>query len=280
MATLVLVTGATDGIGRETALELARRGATVLAHGRSGAKAREVHAALRATSGAPHPEPVLADFASLASVRAMASELGQRGLACDVLLHNAGAVFPARRDGEDGHELTLTVNHLAPFLLTHAVLAGPASARLRRVVFVSSMAQRNGVLRLDDVDRRRVPYDPYLAYAATKLANVLTAVALAGRLAPRGATANALHPGVVSTKLITEGFGARGGDTLAEGAATSVWAALSPDVEGLSGRYFDDCREVAPHPVTRDPDFVERFYALSLALTGAPPVDPPKPTGA
>ena len=139
---LVLVTGATDGIGLETALELARRGARVLVHGRSAAKLDEARARVQAVSQAPVPEPLRADFASLEEVRGLARELEARGERPAVLINNAGIFARKREKSRDGFELTFAVNHLAPFLLTHLVAGGPVGERLERVVNVSSMARR------------------------------------------------------------------------------------------------------------------------------------------
>lgn len=269
---LILVTGATDGIGRETARELTRRGARVIVHGRSPDKAAATRAELAAIAGAPPPEPVLGDLADLASVRAIAAELERRGERPEVLLLNAGVYERALQKTVDGFERTFAINHLAPFLLTHLVLQGSASARLKRIVVVSSMAHQRGAIRLDDPQRLRPAYDAYGAYAASKLANVLFAFELARRVADRGICVNALHPGVVSTKLLTEGFGVQGGETEAEGAATSVMLALEPVGAQVSGRYFSHRREAQASQVAHDRALARAFYELSARLVGVPPI--------
>lgn len=268
----VLVTGASDGIGRETARELTRRGAQVIAHGRSEAKLAAVHAELASLAGAPGPAPLAGDLASLASVRAMAAELERRGDRPQVLLLNAGVFERTLQRTDDGFERTFAINHLAHFLLTHLVLQGAASARLERIVVVSSMAHQRGAIRLDDPQRLKRPYDAYGTYAASKLANVLFTVELARRLAGRGITVNALHPGVVSTKLLTEGFGMQGGESLAEGAATSVMLALGPIGAQVTGRYFSHQREAPINPAANDRELARRFYALSAELVGVAPL--------
>lgn len=268
----ILLTGATDGIGRETARELTRRGARVIAHGRSPEKLAAVAAELAAIAGMPVPEPLVGDLASLAAIRAMAAELERRGDRPTVLLLNAGVYERTLQRSADGFERTFAVNHLAPFLLTHLVLAGPSSAALERIVVVSSMAHQRGAIRLEDPQRLRPAYDAYGAYAASKLANVLFAFELARRVADRKICVNALHPGVVSTKLLTEGFGMRGGESEAEGAATSVMLAVEPIGGQATGRYFSHRREARASAAAADLELARRFYELSAQLVGVPPL--------
>jgi len=268
---VVLVTGATDGIGKETALELARQGARVLVHGRRPDRLDEVRAAIVATGGEAL-EPLRGDLASLAGVRAIATELERRGVRLDVLLNNAGIYAREREESADDFELTMAVNHFAPFLLTHLLLAGDAGAGLQRIVNVSSVAHTRGRIDFADLRGTRHPFDHHGAYATSKLANVLFTVEMAHRLAPRGVTVNALHPGVVSTKLLTEGFQMKGGDTLQTAAATSVMLAIDPLVEGVSGRYFANRKEATMNPVARDAALARRFYEESAALVDVAPV--------
>lgn len=271
---LILVTGATDGIGRETALTLARRGARVIAHGRSPEKVAALRRELAAVAGGEPPAPLVADFASLAAVRAMAAELASRE-PIDVLLNNAGLFARTRQRSVDGFELTFAVNHLAPFVLTHAIVQGPAGARLRRVVFVASEAHRRGQIRLDDPQLLRGGYEDYFTYATSKLANVLTAVELARRLRPRGVAVNALHPGVVSTKLLTAGVGVEGPETLAQGAATSVLLALGPVGEQVAGRYFEHEREATTSAAGQDAALARELYELSARMAEVAPLPEP-----
>lgn len=266
---LVLVTGATDGIGRETARELTRRGARVLVHGRNPERVAATVTELRGLGGGLS-EAIVADLASLAAVRAMAGELVGRGLQPEVLLHNAGVYMNQRERSADGVEMTLAVNHLAPFLLTHLVLASPAGEQLRRVVNVSSMAHHRGHIDLADVQQLRAPFASYAAYANSKLANVLFTVELARRLAGRGVTVNALHPGVSSTKLLTEGFGMEGGDSLEDAAATSVTLCMDPGLVNATGGYYVRSKPAPMHAAAGDKELARRFYELSATLTGAP----------
>lgn len=254
---IVLVTGATDGIGRETARELVRRGANVIVHGRSAAKANAVRAELEGIVRGSALEPVLGDFSKLASVRAMGEALAARPERIDVLLNNAGVFLNDRETTEDGFEATFAVNHLAPFLLTHLLLPRLSDGQPARIVNVSSVAHSRG-----SIDLRKIGsadgFEPYRAYATSKLANVLFTVELARRIGPGPLVVNALHPGVVSTKLLTEGFRMRGSDSLAEGAATSVALALAPELASVTGRYFAG----GPAPVLRPGRVVRRCRPL------------------
>jgi NAD(P)-dependent dehydrogenase (short-subunit alcohol dehydrogenase family) len=269
---LVLVTGATDGIGLETARELARRGASVLLHGRDARRLDAARKLVAKESRSPLEEPVRADFASLEGVRELVRELDRRRLELTVLINNAGIYCRELRKSADGFELTFAVNHLAPFLLTHLVLAGKSGSKLERVVNVSSIAHGSGSLDLADPDGTRAGFEGYGAYAASKLANVLFTVELARRVTGRRIDVNALHPGVVSTKLLREGFGMGGPDSLEEGAATSVFLTVDPSVRGTTGRYFVRCRAETPSAAARDAAFARRFYELSCKLTGATPI--------
>jgi NAD(P)-dependent dehydrogenase (short-subunit alcohol dehydrogenase family) len=269
----VLVTGATDGIGRETARELARRGARVIVHGRRADKAEAVKEEIEALAGAAMPAALVGDLSSLAGVRAMAGSLLARGEGVDVLLNNAGVYLNEAEASADGFELTFAVNHLAPFLLTHLLLPRLRESAGPRVVSVSSMAHARGQISVSGLGSlgSTEGFEPYAAYALSKLANVLFTVELARRLGPSVAV-NALHPGVVSTKLLTEGFGMRGGDSLGEGAATSVRLALAPELAQVTGRYFAHGKEAPMAAAGRDHALVRAFYEKSCELTGVAPL--------
>jgi NAD(P)-dependent dehydrogenase (short-subunit alcohol dehydrogenase family) len=270
--TTILVTGASDGIGRETALELARRGATVLLHGRDAGRLREAHERLKRESHGAPPEPVRADFASLDEVRALAQEVEARGIELHVLVNNAGLFARRPAKSRDGQEITFAVNHLAPFLLTHLLLEGAAGKTLERIVNVSSGAHASGSIDLEEPDGSRSGKTGYEAYAASKLANILFSVELARRLLPRRIDVNSLHPGVVSTKLLREGFGEGGPDSLEEGAETSVHLALD-EARGVTGKYFVRSRQATPSAAAREAALARGLYERSCALTGARPID-------
>lgn len=268
----ILITGATDGIGKQTAIELARRGARVLAHGRSEERLAAVRAAVT-EAGGEALDPIRADLASLADVRAMAAEIDRRGVSLDVLVNNAGVYMRSYEVSPDGFEMTMAVNHFAPFLLTHLLLASAAGRDLKRIVNVSSVAHSRGRIDLDDLRGTGGAFNEYGSYAASKLANVLFTVELGRRLAPRGITVNALHPGVVSTKLLTEGFQMRGPDSVEQGAATSVMLAIAPEVEKVSGKYFSNRKEAPMNAAARDAALTKRFYEESAKLVGVPLIE-------
>jgi len=269
---VILVTGSSDGIGRTTAIELARQGARVIVHGRQAERVARVVGELRGLGGGEPPEPLILDLGRLADVRAAGARLDERGVSVDVLINNAGVYQRKRAVTADGYEQTLAINHLAPFALTHALLASRAGQELQRVVNVSSVAHTRGKLDLDDLFFERRGFDPYGTYAASKLANVLFTVELARRLAKRGVAVNALHPGVVSTKLLTEGFGVQGRDSLEQGAATSVRLALDADLDGVTGGYFSDGKPAPMSAAARDITLTRRFYEKSAELTGVDPL--------
>lgn len=269
---VVLVTGSTDGIGKETALELARLGARVIVHGRNAARVAQAFEEVQAAAASPMPAPLVADFSSLAQVRAMAAELDARGLGVDALVNNAGLYMKRRELSADGIELTLAVNHFAHVLLTHQLLACNAGQALRRIINVSSIAHLRANIDLDDIDNTRSAYDDYQTYATSKFANVLFTVELARRLSARGVLVNAVHPGVVSTKLLETGFEMRGPDSLGKGARTSVMLAISPEFAHISGAYFIEGRESRMHRRATDAGLAARYYELSVARVGVAPL--------
>ncbi len=260
---IVLVTGATDGIGLQTALEIARTGAHVVVHGRSAAKVDKARREIEGVGG--RTEGVTFDLASLASVRQGAEELARRFSRLDVLVNNAGVFMNERVVTADGLEATFQVNHLGPFLLTNLLLKGPLSGPRGRIVNVSSIAHNRGRMNFEDPQLARA-FSGYGAYAQSKLANILFTLELAQRLPAERVTANCLHPGVVSTKLLVQGFGMQGNDTVEEAAATSVFLATAPEVEGVTGRYFVRKREASPAPQALDAGARRRLWELSEEL--------------
>lgn len=263
---MILVTGATDGIGRETALELVQRGAEVIVHGRSPEKVERTCGQIRATVKGATVEGVVADFASLAQVRALGEEVLRRFPRVDVLLNNAGVYMHQRVITGDGFETTFQVNHLAPFLLTQLLLPLLEKSAPARIVTVSSIAHRSAELELGDLQLEH-DFDGYRAYANSKLANVLFTFELARRLQGRGVTANCLHPGVIDTKLLREGFGG-GGRTVVEGAATSVFLATSEEVANVTGKYFASSREAEVAAAAKDEGLQRALWRESERMVG------------
>ncbi|MBL8957563.1 MAG: SDR family oxidoreductase [Myxococcaceae bacterium] len=262
-----LVTGASDGIGKQTALVLAQKhGATVLVHGRNEARATEAVKSL----GAGDFVPVWGDLGSLKDVSAMADRVLAKHPVIDVLLNNAGVFMKERELTADGFEKTMAVNHFGHFLLTHRLLPALKAAKQGRIVHVSSMAHQRGELDLDDLTFER-DFSGYGAYSASKLANVLFSNALARRLKGTAVTSNALHPGVIKTKLLATGFG-MGGASLASGAATSVYCATEPKLAEVTGEYFSDARKSEASADARNLKQQEAFYTSSCKATGVTPL--------
>jgi NAD(P)-dependent dehydrogenase (short-subunit alcohol dehydrogenase family) len=262
----VLVTGATDGLGRGTARALASRGARVLVHGRDEAKARRVVEDLRADTGNPRVEPVLADLASMAQARALADRVRSATDRLDALVNNAGVGGVPRQVTSDGYELHLAVNHLAHFALTLRLLDLLRASAPARVVNVSSGAQ--APIDFDDPMLER-GYEPYRAYAQSKLAQVLFTVELARRVAADEVTVNALHPAsLMDTRMVRESFGPPIAP-VSEGVEAVVRLVVDPALDGVTGRYFDGTRESTPHAQARDARARARLWELSERLAPA-----------
>jgi NAD(P)-dependent dehydrogenase (short-subunit alcohol dehydrogenase family) len=260
-----LVTGATDGIGATVAEMLLRWGARVIVHGRSPERVTPTVASLaRLAADERAVDGVVADFGRLSAVRAVAVSLAERGDFIDVLINNAGIVANSPSLSADGFELTMAVNQLAPFALTHELIR--RSPRLRRIVNVSSHLYVRGLIDLASFARVGEPYDARFAYASSKLANILSTVELAKLLRERSVTVCAVHPGVVSTKLLASGFGVQGRDSLEAAASNVVEVALGGSVK--SGCYFEG-RIVCPlEGAGADSSLASAVYDLSCRLTG------------
>ena len=273
---ICLVTGATHGIGLESARALATAGASVLVHGRDKARAADVAAMLARTTGNPRVSAVQADFARLADIRRLAQELDARLPRLDVLINNAGMMSAVRATSAEGYDLTFAVNHLAPFLLTNLLLPKLKHSSPARIVVVASTAHRGARLDFDDLMNAKVS-GLLPAYSRSKLANILFMRALARRLDGTGVTVNALHPGLVQSHIFQDSrllrvvLGLVGRFfmlTPAQGARTSVYLATSPEVAGASGGYYERCRLIDPSPAAQDELDGERLWRESARLTG------------
>lgn len=263
---IAVVTGATEGIGKETAVALLRKGFLVVVHGRSETRAQEAADDLASSN----VDIAVADFSSMKQTRTMGDALAKKHPRIDVLINNAGVFAKTRTVTEDGFELTLAVNHFAHFVLTHALIGALGAADQGRIVHVASGVHSSGQVDLDDLTFEH-HFGGYEAYASSKLMNVLFSNELSRRLHGTRITSNALHPGVIATKLLRSGFGG-GGASVESGARTSVKVATDPALAKTTGAYFSDEREVAPGARAKDPKLARALYEKSCALTGTTPL--------
>ena len=273
----VLVTGASAGIGAVTVRRLAAMGATVAAVGRDRDRTDALVERARAETPGAAVDGLLADLSSQVGVRRLADEVLDRYPRLDVLVNNAGAIFFGRQESVDGVEMTFALNHLGYFLLTGLLLERLKASAPARVVNVSSAAHRRGRIDFDDLQSRR-GYGGWAAYSNSKLANLLFTYELARRLEGTGVTVNALHPGLVATRFgANNGWLSRALRQLAnlfsisaeEGARTVVYLASSPDVEGVTGKYFVRERAAKSIPASHDGEAAARLWRVSEELTGA-----------
>ena len=273
---ICLVTGATSGIGAATALGLARLGATVILVGRDKGRGEQVRRRIEAATKANRATLLTADFTSQQSLRDLATRVQDSHKELHVLVNNAGIIATRRRLTEDGIEHQFAVNHLAPFLLTNLLLDTLKRSAPSRIINVSSVMHAGRRLNFDDL-RRDGSYETYRVYGETKLANVLFTYELARRLNGSGVTVNCLHPGVVRTNITRDmklpirflmkafGFVLR---SPTQGAATSVYLAASPEVDGVTGKYFVRCAEQPSSPESHDAAAAKRLREVSEAMTG------------
>ncbi len=271
-----LVTGASSGIGFETAKSLARQGATVVTVSRGSGGGAQRAEQIRRETGNDAVTFMPADLSSVQDVRRLATEFKAHHDRLDVLVNNAGMFASERKTTPDGFELTFALNHLAYFLLTNLLLETLQNSAPARVVNVSSEAERFGKTHFDDPMLER-NYNGWKAYGQSKLANLLFTFELAKRLAGTGVTVNALHPGAVAT-----GFG-QGGQSFVnrvfglfrpfmrspeKGAETAIFLASSPAVEGVTGKYFKDKEPIKASSAAHDAAAQTRLWRLSEELTG------------
>ncbi len=257
MKKIALVTGSTDGIGKQTALELAKRGFHVIIHGRNEGKCVRTRDEILYNVNDAVLDYVVADFASFRAVRVMTEEIKMKYDKIDVLINNAGIYMSERVLTEDGFETTFQVNHLSPFLLTNILFPFIEKSDDGRIVNVSSMAHQWGKIDFENLNGEK-EYDGQNAYSVSKLANILTTYKL-HRMTKGKPSVNALHPGVIATKLLYAGWG-MGGDSLENGAKTSVYLAASDEVKGVSGKYFVNMREEKSAPITYDESLQDEFW--------------------
>ncbi len=271
-----LITGGSDGIGYVAARELARLGAQVFFVGRNAYKTKDAVERIRDETGNREVRYLLADLSSQGDVRRLADQVKEQIPRLDVLLNNAGAIFLSNRSSVDGIEMTFALNHLGYFLLTTLLLDLLKDSATARIVNVSSSSHASpGEFRLEDLPQPGKS-GGYRAYGRSKLCNLWFTYELARRLEGSAVAVNALHPGLVRTniarnngvlgRLVNFFIGARGVDA-ARGAATLIYLAASPEVEGITGQYFVDCRAVASSSLSYNAGLASGLWEMSQRLT-------------
>ena len=261
----ILVTGATDGLGKRVALKLAREGATVLLHGRDRGRCEAALEEVREETGNDKLAYYLADLSSLGAVRHLAERVLSERARLDALVNNAGVIVGERKESGDGYELTFAVNYLSHFLLTELLLPLLRDSAPARIVNVASAGQ--SPIDFDDPMLER-GYDAMRAYTRSKLAQIAFTFELAERLSGTGVSVNAVHPAsLMGTKMVLTTFG-YATSTVEEGAEATVRLVASPELEGVTGRYFDGTREARANRQAYDEEARKRLWALSEELCG------------
>jgi NAD(P)-dependent dehydrogenase (short-subunit alcohol dehydrogenase family) len=273
-----LITGATSGIGKATAMGLANMGASVVMVGRDRGRGQAALAEIKEGSANASVDLMLADLSSQQEIHRLADDFKEAYPRLDVLINNAGVIRSKRVTTADGIEMTFAVNHLASFLLTNLLLDLLKASAPSRIVNVASGEQRNGIIDFNDLQGEK-GYKTAKAYSQSKLATVLFTYELARRLEGTGVAVNCLHPGVVGTNLGSGVSGVFGFTVRAltplmksseKGAETSIYLASSPEVEGLSGKYFVKKAEARSSDVSHDQRLARRLWEVSAELTNVP----------
>ena len=274
-----MVTGATSGVGKATALELARMGATVVMVGRDRAKGEAVQSEIKTRSGNDNIDLLLADLSAQASIRQLAENFQQHYTQLHVLINNAGLSMFTRQDTVDGVEMTFAVNQLAPFLLTNLLLDVLKASAPARIVNVSSATHESASFDMGDLQSKK-RYTFMGSYGQSKAALVMFTYELARRLDGTGVTANCLHPGFVATNIGQSGIGPAGravvkfifsfGISPAEGAKISIYLATSPEVEGVTGKYFVKSIPKRSAAITYDESLQRQLWDECAKLVNLP----------
>jgi NAD(P)-dependent dehydrogenase (short-subunit alcohol dehydrogenase family) len=275
MGKTCLITGATAGIGKEAARALTAQGFRIVLVSRDRGRGEKAIEKIRPSAPGAQVELIMGDLASQRSIRKIATDFEDRFDRLDVLINNAGAWYPERTLTIDGIEATFATNHLAYFLLTGLLTPLLKRSAPSRIVNVASEAHRWARLDFDDLQGAQ-SYGGWSAYSKSKLANILFTHELARRLDRTGVTANCLHPGTVRTELFRNLSGITGAAiklatvffrSPKKGAETTVYLASSPEVQGVSGKYFADCKEARSNEASYDEAAALRLWEMSEELT-------------
>lgn len=261
---LILITGSTDGIGKQTALELAEKGHSIIIHGRNKERCLSTIKEIQSKVRNSNLDFVVADFSKKENVKIMSDELRSKYSKLDVLINNAGVYLKNRQTNEDEVELTFMINHLAHFYLTFLLIDLLKESNDPRIINVSSMAHESANFSFDDIMLQK-GYSGYKAYANSKLFNLFFTYSLHRRLKNSNIKVYALHPGVISTKLLRAGFGISG-SPLSVGAETPVYLATSNEVITQSGKYFVKKKPVSSSKISYDELLQEKLWDISIQL--------------
>ncbi len=276
---ICMVTGANSGIGKATALGLAQMGTTVIIVCRDRARGEEAQNEIKTKSGNNAVDLLLADLSSQQSIRQLVENFQQNYTQLHVLINNAGVFMMSRKATVDGLEMTFAVNYLAPFLLTNLLLDKLQNSAPARIVNVSSESHQSGYIKIDDLQAEK-GYRSWNAYGQSKLALVMFTYELARRLQGTDMTVNCLHPGFVSTNIgqsdtapivrtLVKFIFSRG-ISPEEGAKTSIYLASSPEVEGVTGKYFAKCIPIRSAPISFDKSLQQQLWEQSAKLVNLP----------
>ncbi len=261
----ILITGATDGIGKCAAIDLARKDAYLILHGRNKQKLDKVIKEIKFSSGNNNIQGFVADFSSMNEVRNCAKQILNKHEKIDILINNAGAGFAAPRYGKDGTELRLAVNYLAPFLFTNLLLPAIKKASPSRIVNVSSAGQ--SPINFDDIMMEK-NFDGVNAYCQSKLALIMFTIDLAEELKNAKVTVNALHPGTYLDTNMVRDAKIKPLGTPQSGAEAEIYLATSPELKNVSGKYFNVKKEARANSQAYDEKVRKRLKELTLQLTG------------
>ncbi len=262
---VILITGSTDGIGKQTAFELAKKGHTIIVHGREKQKSQRTVKEIKSKIHGAIVESVSGDLSDFTQIKNFCNDIKEYYSKLDVLINNAGIFENNRVILPNGFEKTFMINYLSHFFITLQLLELLKETPNSRIVNVSSMAQ-SGSIDFDNLNGEKY-YDPYNAYAVSKLENILFTYKLARLLKNKQPIVNCLHPGVIKTKLLIAGWG-MGGANLPTGAQELVYSALSEDMNNKTGLYMVNQKPMRSATISYDKKIQDRLWDISLTLTG------------
>lgn len=260
MMKTILITGSTDGIGKQTAYDLAKKGHEIIVHGKDEARGNKIVSDIISSIGNSYIHYINADLSNFTEIKALAKNVKNKFPKLDILINNAGVLETEKIILPNGFEKTFMVNHISVFVLTNLLMDLLKSTENSRIVNVSSMAQASSI-DFKNLNGEKY-YDSYNAYSVSKLANILFTYKLDSLLAGDGPTVNCLHPGAIDTKLLHKGWGI-GGASLESGAKTSVYLADSDDVKDVSGKYFVNSSERKSIAISYDIKVQNRLWQIS-----------------